>query len=84
MEDSKLIFCEMILPEIESLGKGNLIREPVRETLHLQPELLREELQKRIAEAGCETVVLGYGLCGTALIGLEAGHSTLIIPRVED
>lgn len=53
--------------------------------LHTVPERLTEELQDAVdalEEPGY--VVLGYGLCGNGLVGLQSGGHTLIVPRVDD
>jgi len=53
--------------------------------LHVQPKRLAPALQAELdALAGPHTVLLGYGLCGTGLVGLRAGPHRLIIPRTDD
>jgi len=54
--------------------------------LHLHPDKLRCGLQAMIDEitAHTETIILGYGLCSMAVMGLKAAHSTLVIPRQDD
>jgi len=54
--------------------------------LHLHPDKLRGALQAMIDDitADTETIILGYGLCSMAVIGLKAAHSTLVIPRQDD
>lgn len=55
--------------------------------LHNTPRLLRACLQAEIdaiAESECEAILLAYGLCGTATLGLTARHTPLVIPRVHD
>jgi hypothetical protein len=54
--------------------------------LHVNPEALRCALQEAIdttATAG-ETVLLGYGLCSQAVVGLRADGCTLVVPKVDD
>jgi hypothetical protein len=53
--------------------------------LHRVPAKMTGELQEmvnRIEEPSL--VVLGYGLCGNGLKGLQAGVHTLLVPRVDD
>lgn len=53
--------------------------------LHVRPKRMAPALQ--IVLDGLtepHTVLLGYGLCGTGLVGLEARRHTLIIPRADD
>ncbi|MBZ5496500.1 MAG: DUF1638 domain-containing protein [Acidobacteriia bacterium] len=53
--------------------------------LHLTPRKMRAAIQEQIdALAAPHLVLIGFGLCGNGLIGLQARHHTLIIPRVDD
>jgi hypothetical protein len=54
--------------------------------LHINPTNLKRALQDAIdAAAGlAETVILGYGLCSMAVLGLRANGCTLVVPRVDD
>jgi hypothetical protein len=53
--------------------------------LHATPKKLRQAIQQAID--GIETpslIVLGYGLCGNGLSGIQAGQHTLVVPRADD
>jgi len=53
--------------------------------LHLEPKRMKSALQARLEALPEPSVVLiGYGLCGNGLVGLEAGPHTLVIPRTDD
>ncbi len=54
--------------------------------LHLRPDGLRRSLQEVIdASAGtADTIILGYGLCSQAVVGLYSTTCTLVVPRVDD
>ena len=53
--------------------------------LHLRPSRMAQALQAELDALGePHTVLIGYGLCGTGVVGLEAGPHTLIIPRTHD
>lgn len=54
--------------------------------LHLIPEKLKQALQEKIDEASqdADVLMLGYGLCSMAVVGLKATTATLIIPRTDD
>jgi hypothetical protein len=54
--------------------------------LHADPISLRRVLQESIdrAAASAETIILGYGLCSMAVVGLRANGCTLVVPRVDD
>ena len=54
-------------------------------TLHNTPKKLAAALQHEIdAVAGPSTIIIGYGLCGNGLVGVQSGPHTLIIPRTHD
>jgi hypothetical protein len=53
--------------------------------LHRVPKQLNSTLQAQIdAIEDPSLIVLGYGLCGNGLHGIEAGIHTLVAPRVDD
>ena len=54
--------------------------------LHLQPGALKKALQAKIEEASgqADVLLLGYGLCSMAVVGLHATTAHLVIPRVDD
>jgi hypothetical protein len=54
--------------------------------LHVNPDALRSSLQEAINRASetVETIVLGYGLCSQAVVGLRANDCTLVVPKVDD
>ncbi|KAB2876837.1 MAG: DUF1638 domain-containing protein [Burkholderiaceae bacterium] len=53
--------------------------------LHNTPKKLAAALQQQLdALPEPSTVIVGYGLCGSGLVGLKAGVHTLIIPRTHD
>ena len=53
--------------------------------LHMVPKRLRASVQDqldRLPEPSL--VILGYGLCGNGLRGIQAGAHTLVVPRSDD
>jgi hypothetical protein len=55
--------------------------------LHNTPRKLQEILQEEIdciKPGTCDAILLAYGLCGTATLGLKSHHTPLIIPRAHD
>ena len=54
--------------------------------LHLRPAELKKVLQAKIDEASgqADVLLLGYGLCSMAVVGLRATTAHLVIPRVDD
>ena len=70
----------------------------MRQDLHMNPNALRDALQKEIdlIESGedlhtnerrfgeMEAILLGYGLCSNSLAGIRSSHLPLVIPRAHD
>ncbi len=54
--------------------------------LHLIPEKLKATLQEKIdqASSSCDVLLLGYGLCSMAVVGLQARTARIVIPRTDD
>jgi hypothetical protein len=54
--------------------------------LHVNPDALRHSLQEAIDRLSerAGTIILGYGLCSQAVVGLRASNCTLVVPKVDD
>ncbi|MBC8249019.1 MAG: DUF1638 domain-containing protein [Anaerolineales bacterium] len=53
--------------------------------LHRVPQRMSTTLQAELdALSEPSLVLLGYGLCGNGLVGLQAGSHTLVVPRADD
>lgn len=53
--------------------------------LHRFPQKLALAVQEKIhGLRDPSTILLGYGLCGNGLVGIEADRHTLLVPRVDD
>jgi hypothetical protein len=53
--------------------------------LHVVPKNLTKEIQQVIDRIKSPSlVILGYGLCGNGLVGIQSGIHTLIIPKSDD
>ncbi|MFN8597526.1 MAG: DUF1638 domain-containing protein [Anaerolineae bacterium] len=54
--------------------------------LHLRPQDLKRVLQEKIDEASqqADVVILGYGLCSMAVVGLKATTATVVVSRSDD
>jgi hypothetical protein len=83
---TKIIACATVIEEMLPLLPAKADCEVLDFGLHLRPEKLKQTLQKAIDAASEEvdTVVLGYGLCSLAVVGLVANDCTLVVPRVDD
>jgi len=82
----KIIACATIIEEMLPLLPEDVTYEVLDFGLHLTPEKLRSKLQEAIdaASAEADTIILGYGLCSMAVVGLKATECTLVVPRVDD
>ena len=83
---TKIIACRTVIEEMQQLLPSDMESLTPEPGLHLHPDKLRDALQAMIDDitADTETIILGYGLCSMAVIGLKATHSTLVIPRQDD
>jgi hypothetical protein len=88
MEDGrvKIIACATVIEEMYPLMPPDQVYEVLDFGLHLQPKQLKVALQEAVdtAAADYDVVILGYGLCSMAVIGLQANNCTIVIPRVDD
>lgn len=83
---TRIIACATVIEEMLPLLPPNIPYEVLDFGLHLRPDNLKEALQKAIDRTAeeADTVILGYGLCSMAVVGLTATDCTLIVPRVDD
>jgi hypothetical protein len=85
-ERTKIIACATVIEEMLTILPTGMATEVLDFGLHLKPTGLKETLQTAI-DANCadyDTLLLGYGLCSMAVVGLTARDCTVIIPRVDD
>lgn len=81
----RIIACATVAEELRIMGVGDGEMLELEFGLHTCPERLKEALQEEIdAVAGNGDIVLGYGLCSNAAVGLTSASHRLIIPRVDD
>ena len=82
----KVIACATVIEELLPLLPPETAYEVLDFGLHLTPNTLRDTLQAAIDRTapGIDTVVLGYGLCSMAVVGLKATTVTLVVPKVDD
>jgi hypothetical protein len=83
-----LIACKTIEDEVNQALEKAGITYPVywiESGLHNYPDKLKDTLQQCIDSiTDCDYIVMIFGLCGNALLGLQSEHATLVIPRVDD
>lgn len=82
----KIIACETVIEEMLSLMPADVSYRTLDFGLHVNPQSLKNALQQAINDASeeADTIVLGYGLCSQALVGIEAHNCTLVVPKVDD
>ena len=85
-ETCKVIACATVIEEMLPHMPPDMRYEVLDYGLHNDPDALREALQHSIdsTEPDIRTILLGYGLCSQAVVGLKSHDFTLVIPRVDD
>lgn len=83
---TKAIVCAAVVDEIPPRLLQGIETEIIESGLHAEPDKLKTRLQAAIDATSqqVETILLGYGLCAQAVVGLRSGVHTLVIPRVDD
>jgi hypothetical protein len=83
---SKVIACATVIEEMLPFIPPQMRYEKLDFGLHLNPNELKNALGKVIdsTASDIDTLVLGYGLCSQAVVGLKSDRCTLIIPKVDD
>jgi uncharacterized protein DUF1638 len=78
--------CATVIEEMLSLLPEGMDHQVFDFGLHVNPDKLRETLQKAVDEAGdrYDTIILGYGLCSQAIVGIKANGTKLVVPKVDD
>ena len=82
----KLIACPAVLGELAEGATDGVDCRTMEAQLHLNPERLKEAIRAAVADADKPgaTIVLGYGMCSNAVLGLKTEHATLVVPKVDD
>lgn len=83
---TKVIACATVIEEMLLHLPPGMEYQVLDFGLHVNPETLRRALQEAIdvSAASAETILLGYGLCSQAVVGLRANDCTLVVPKVDD
>ncbi len=83
---TKVIACAVMEEELLAIVPKHTVEfKFVTMGLHLHPQRLHAELERLLQNlAGYDRAILGFGLCGGASNGLQAGAVPLSIPRVHD
>lgn len=83
---AKVIACATVIEELLSHLPPGVDYRVLDFGLHVNPDALRLSLQEAIdaSSASFNTILLGYGLCSQAVVGLCANGCTLVVPKVDD
>ena len=83
-----IIACKTIADELNLAIQHAGVDYPViwvESGLHNYPKKLKDRLQDELDSlAGIDKVLLAFGFCGNAVLGLKTGNFTMVIPRVDD
>lgn len=81
-----VLACATVIEEMLPLLPEGMQHQVLDFGLHIHPGTLRSTLQAAVdsARGRYETIILGYGLCSLALVGLQANGCRLVAPRVDD
>ncbi len=81
----KIVACATVAEELRQLGVDESMLTVLDFGLHINPEELKTALQAAIADTtGDVDILLGYGLCSNAIVGLKSECHRLVVPRVDD
>jgi len=82
----RIIACATVIEEMLPLLPAEVPYEVLEFGLHIHPQELKKTLQKKVEEASpnADVLLLGYGLCSMAVVGLQATTATLVVPRTDD
>jgi hypothetical protein len=74
-----------VVDELKAYLPAEIECETLDFGLHIQPSVLKTVLQNAInASTGYDNIILAYGLCSMAVVGLKSDTATLIVPKVDD
>ena len=82
---TKILACAVVIEELRAKLPAEIECETLDFGLHRTPEALKAKLQETIDKStGFDTIVLAFGLCGQAVLGLQSKSATLVVPRADD
>lgn len=82
----KVIACATVIEEMLPLMPEDIDYEVLDFGLHLNPGELKKVLQEKIDHdsPNYDVLLLGYGLCSMAVVGIKASSAALVVPRTDD
>lgn len=82
-----VVACRVFRDLFERFVRAGMIKDFIYLDygLHTYPKKLNQAVQEALdALPESSLVILGYGLCGNGLNGIQAGRHSLLIPRADD
>ena len=82
----RVVACATVIEEMLPFLPADIPYEILDFGLHLRPQELKRVLQEKIDEASrsADVILLGYGLCSMAVVGLRATTATIVTSRSDD
>jgi hypothetical protein len=85
MSEPHIISCATVAEELKRLGVLEERLTVLEFGLHVYPDDLKKSLQEAVdAVPGDCDILLGYGLCSYAVVGLNSEAHRLVIPLIDD
>ena len=83
---TKVLACATVIEEMLPHLPEDIAHQVFDFGLHVNPDKLRSTLQEAVDAVSGQyaTIILGYGLCSQAVVGLKANGCRLVVPRVDD
>jgi hypothetical protein len=81
-----VVACATVIEEMRQHLPPGMEHRVLDFGLHVNPQKLKRALQETVDALAmrADTILLGYGLCSMAVVGLQARDCTLVVPRVDD
>ncbi|MAG14474.1 MAG: hypothetical protein CL874_01115 [Dehalococcoidales bacterium] len=81
-----VIACRVLKNELLAVDAPGACFEFLEQGLHRTPNKMPQAIQEIIHQAGddIDYILLGYGACGSGILGVKAGKQPVVIPRAHD
>jgi uncharacterized protein DUF1638 len=82
----RVIACRVMIDEMRSFLPADVEVEVFEISQHVRPKQLKQDLQAAInrVDGTCDVILVGYGLCSNAVVGLKALRSRMVFPKMHD
>ena len=83
---TKIIACQTVGEELKTILPADYEMELLDYALHNVPKNLHIQLQAAIdrTPSDFDTILIGYGMCANAIIGIKSRSFKLVIPKADD